>query len=109
MAIVRAVFDKTDYLITDMQGVEATVFGLLMSLHVASSMTGKVLGSVLTSAFGVTSSNFTNLAPLILVSRVAQLHCCQSESSQHCPLAAVAGSLHKPPHAEHLQGESLFS
>ena len=68
-----------------MQGVEATVFGLLMSLHVASFMTGKVLGSILTSAFGVTSSNFTNLAPLILVSHLAQLHCHQEESQQHCP------------------------
>ncbi|CAK0782156.1 hypothetical protein CVIRNUC_005589 [Coccomyxa viridis] len=55
------------------KGVEATVFGLLMSLHVASTMTGKVLGSVLTSAFGVTSSNFTNLAPLILVCAIARI------------------------------------
>ncbi len=55
------------------------MFGLLMSLHVASTMTGKVLGSVLTSAFGVTSSNFTNLAPLILVRHIAPLHCRQTK------------------------------
>ena len=29
------------------QGVEATVFGLLMSLHIASFMCGKVFGSML--------------------------------------------------------------
>ena len=56
-----------------LQGVEATVFGMLMSLHIASHMTGKVLGSVLTTAFGVTSSNFTNLAPLVLVRHLWQL------------------------------------
>ena len=38
-----------------------------MSLHIASFNTGKVLGSVLTTAFGVTSTNFTDLAPLVLV------------------------------------------
>lgn len=43
------------------------MFGMLMSLHVASFMTGKVLGSVLTTALGVTSTDFTNLAPLVLV------------------------------------------
>ena len=50
-----------------MQGVEATVFGMLMSLHIASFNTGKVFGSLLTTAFGVTSTDFTNLAPLVLV------------------------------------------
>lgn len=58
-----------------LQGVEATVFGMLMSLHIASHMTGKVLGSVLTTAFGVTSSNFANLAPLVLVRHLWQLVC----------------------------------
>lgn len=50
-----------------MQGVEATVFGMLMSLHISSFMLGKVFGSLLTTAFGVTSGNFTNLANLVLV------------------------------------------
>ena len=50
-----------------LQGVEATVFGMLMSLHIASFNTGKVFGSLLTTAFGVTSTDFTNLAPLVLV------------------------------------------
>ncbi|CAL5221093.1 g3223 [Coccomyxa viridis] len=54
------------------KGVEATVFGMLMSLHIASFNTGKVLGSVLTTAFSVTSTNFTNLAPLVLVCAIAR-------------------------------------
>ena len=49
------------------QGVEATVFGTLISLHIASHITGKILGSALTVLFGVTSSNFTNLGLLMLV------------------------------------------
>ncbi len=44
------------------------MFGLLMSLHIASHMAGKVLGSLLMSVFGVTSTDFQNLAPLVLVS-----------------------------------------
>lgn len=50
-----------------LQGVEATVFGMLMSLHISSFMLGKVFGSALTAAFGVTSGNFTNLANLVMV------------------------------------------
>ena len=50
-----------------LQGVEATVFGMLMSLHISSFMLGKVFGSALTKAFGVTSGNFANLANLVLV------------------------------------------
>ncbi len=46
-----------------------------MSLHIASFNTGKVLGSVLTTAFGVTSTNFANLAPLVLVSHFHQGAC----------------------------------
>lgn len=49
------------------QGVEATVFGMLISLHIASHITGKVAGSALTVLFGVSSSNFTNLGLLMLV------------------------------------------
>jgi hypothetical protein len=49
-----------------LQGVEATVFGMLMSLHISSFMLGK-FGSALTAAFGVTSGNFTNLANLVMV------------------------------------------
>ena len=51
------------------------MFGMLMSLHIASFNTGKVLGSVLTTAFGVTSTNFTNLAPLVLVSDSKRAAC----------------------------------
>ncbi|CAL8469006.1 g8547 [Coccomyxa elongata] len=54
------------------EGVEATVFGMLMSLHISSFMLGKVFGSLLTAAFGVTSGNFTNLANLVLVCAVAR-------------------------------------
>lgn len=50
-----------------LQGVEATVFGMLMSLHISGFMLGKVFGSALTAAFGVTSGNFTNLANLVMV------------------------------------------
>lgn len=49
------------------QGVEATVFGLLMSLHIASFMCGKVFGSMLMDAFGVTSTSFVNLPALMMV------------------------------------------
>lgn len=54
------------------KGVEATVFGMLMSLHISSFMLGKVFGSLLTTAFGVTSGNFNNLANLVLVCAVAR-------------------------------------
>ncbi|EIE26997.1 Biopterin transport-related protein BT1 [Coccomyxa subellipsoidea C-169] len=54
------------------KGVEATVFGMLMSLHISSFMLGKVFGSALTKAFGVTSGNFANLANLVLVCAVAR-------------------------------------
>ncbi len=72
MMAQRPEFAFADWLMlgTLLQGVEATVFGMLISLHIASFMTGKVLGSLLTTAFGVTSTNFTNLAPLVLVSHL---------------------------------------
>ena len=57
------------------------MFGMLMSLHIASFMTGKVLGSLLTTAFGVTSANFTNLAPLVLVSHLRRLSIIYSSHS----------------------------
>ena len=43
------------------------MFGMLMSLHISSFMLGKVFGSALTAAFGVTSGNFTNLANSVMV------------------------------------------
>ena len=45
------------------------MFGMLIGLHIASHITGKVLGSALTVLFGVTSSNFANLGLLMLVQR----------------------------------------
>lgn len=57
-----------------------------MSLHIASFNTGKVLGSVLTNAFGVTSTNFTNLAPLVLVSHYSSLqHFLQCLTAKRAP------------------------
>mmetsp|Transcript_28542 Transcript_28542/g.71525 ORF Transcript_28542/g.71525 Transcript_28542/m.71525 type:complete len:546 (-) Transcript_28542:208-1845(-) len=49
------------------EGVEATLYAALMSLLNGGSFTGTALGSALTKAFGVTSDDFTNLAPLVTV------------------------------------------
>jgi hypothetical protein len=78
-----------------LQGVEATVFGLLMSLHIASHMLGRVFGSLLVTAFGVTSTNFQNLAKLVLVradsNKVLPLKdSCLNCSSGLCPSRLTA-------------------
>lgn len=56
-----------------MQGVEATLFATLMSILNAGSFTGSFLGSGLTMAFGVTSTNFERLAPLITLCTLSSL------------------------------------
>lgn len=55
------------------QGVEATLFATLMSILNAGSFTGSFLGSGLTMAFGVTSTNFERLAPLITLCTLSSL------------------------------------
>lgn len=92
-----------------MQGVEATVFGMLMSLHISSFMLGKVFGSLLTAAFGVTSGNFTNLANLVLVQSCSHhrfilqaclhVHRLQTASFVHCdlPLSNIVARLPNTP------------
>ena len=49
------------------EGVEATLFATLMSILNGGSVTGSFVGSVLTKGMGVTSTDFTNLAPLVAV------------------------------------------
>jgi len=47
------------------EGVEATLFATLMSVLNGGAFVGSALGSGLTKMFGVTSTDFTNLAPLV--------------------------------------------
>ena len=55
------------------QGVEATLFATLMSILNGGAFTGSALGAVLTKSFGVTSEDFTNLAPLVTVCTLSSL------------------------------------
>ena len=55
------------------QGVEATLFAALMSILNGGSATGSFLGSLLTRAVGVTSTDFRALAPLLLVCNLSSL------------------------------------
>jgi BT1 family len=54
-------------------GVEATLFATLMSILNGGSVTGSFIGSVLTKAFGVTGTNFDNLALLVTVCALGSL------------------------------------
>ncbi|MEW5305879.1 MAG: hypothetical protein WDW36_008394 [Sanguina aurantia] len=48
------------------EGVEATLFATLMSLLNAGGFAGSFFGAGLTSAYGVTATNFDSLLPLVL-------------------------------------------
>ncbi|CEM01664.1 unnamed protein product [Vitrella brassicaformis CCMP3155] len=54
-------------------GVEGTLFATLMSIFNAAAGVGTELGAVLTSAFGVTDSDFTNLGALVTLCNVSSL------------------------------------
>ena len=55
------------------EGVEASLFALLMSILNGGSFTAQALGGGLTRLFGVTSDDFTNLAPLVTVCVLSSL------------------------------------
>lgn len=55
------------------EGVEATLFATLMSILNGGSFMGSALGSLLTRQFGVTATEFDNLAPLVAVCTVSAL------------------------------------
>jgi hypothetical protein len=55
------------------QGVEATLFATLMSVLNGGAFAGSTLGALLTKSFGVTSEDFTNLAPLVTVCTLSSL------------------------------------
>ena len=72
--------DKTVYLIHlgahhffVVQGVEATLFATLMSVLNGGAFAGSTFGALLTKSFGVTSEDFTNLAPLVTVCTLSSL------------------------------------
>ena len=56
-----------------MIGHTATLFAALMSVFNAGGAVSSAGGAALTSAFGVTSTEFTHLAPLVLVCNVLAL------------------------------------
>lgn len=55
------------------QGVEATLFATLMSVLNGGAFAGSTLGALLTKSFGVTSEDFTHLAPLVTVCTLSSL------------------------------------
>lgn len=55
------------------EGVEATLFATLMSISNAGSSVGSALGAALTAWLGVTSTNFDNLALLVVICTAASL------------------------------------
>jgi folate/biopterin transporter len=55
------------------EGVEATLFATLMSILNGGSFVGSALGSFLTKSFGVTATEFDNLAPLVAVCTLSAL------------------------------------
>ena len=55
------------------EGVEATLFAVLMSVLNAASALGKALGAGLTAALGVTADNFRNLIWLVLICNLLAL------------------------------------
>jgi folate/biopterin transporter len=54
-------------------GVEGTLFAALMSIYNASGATSNELGALLTSALGITDTDFTNLWKLVLISSLSSL------------------------------------
>lgn len=54
-------------------GVEASLFALLMSILNAGSFTGQALGGGLTQALGITSTEFANLPLLVTICVVSTL------------------------------------
>lgn len=56
-----------------LQGVEATLFATLMSILNGGAFAGSAFGALLTRSFGVTSEDFTNLAPLVTVCTLSSL------------------------------------
>ena len=55
------------------EGIEATLFALLMSVINISSLCSFQLGALLTHVFGVTESNFDNLWILIVIANLSSL------------------------------------
>lgn len=55
------------------EGVEATLFATLMSILNGGAFLGSAIGSLLTKAMGVTSTDFTNLAPLVALCTLCTL------------------------------------
>ena len=53
--------------------MEATLFATLMSILNGGSAAGAFFGSMLTRAFGITSTNFEALAPLLLICNLSSL------------------------------------
>ena len=53
--------------------MEATLFAALMSILNGGSASGSFLGSLLTRAMGVTSTDFGALAPLLLICNLSSL------------------------------------
>ena len=54
-------------------GVEGALFATLMSVFNGAGVVGTELGAALTAAFGVTETNFANLAPLVTVCNLSSL------------------------------------
>jgi len=54
-------------------GAEGTLFALLMSLYNGAGIVGQEGGALLTSALGVSDSNFDNLAPLLAACALSSL------------------------------------
>ena len=54
-------------------GIEGTLFATLMSLFNGAGVIGSELGALLTEAFGITESNFDNLAALVTVCNLSSL------------------------------------
>nr|WP_242018495.1 folate/biopterin family MFS transporter [Pseudanabaena sp. FACHB-1998] len=55
------------------EGIEATLFALLMSVLNISALCSFQLGAVMTRVFGVTESNFDNLWLLIVIANISSL------------------------------------
>lgn len=54
-------------------GIEGTLFATLMSVFNGAGALGSELGALLTSALGVTDTNFTNLGLLVLICNLSSL------------------------------------
>lgn len=55
------------------EGVEATLFALLMSIYNGGSIASSSIGAWLTSLLGVTSDDFSNLIPLLSICLLSNL------------------------------------